>query len=163
MREKFVIELSHSSLKFLEGLIICFTHFKGFSKLPFIFIRFSSWNLEDHFFLNFFLNDRFRFGFSYLFGSCNSHTNQYHHTHSMGNSLGNIPPAGTYAGLCFIFMYWNATSVSLMTSVIRFLTETDVFSLFLIFCQTYWESAHNILTAISVGQWQTGSISYKFW
>ena len=99
----------------------------------------------------------------YLFGSCNSHTDLYHYTSSMGNSLGNIPPADTSAGLCFIFMYWNATSVSLMISVIRFLTETDVLSLFLIFCQTYWESAHNILTAISVGQYQTGSISYKFW
>ena len=53
------------------------------------------------------------------------------------------------AGLCFVFMYRNATSVSLMISMIRFLTKAEVFSLFLIHCCTHWESVRNIFSAFS--------------
>ena len=69
------------------------------------------------------------FHFGYSFGSC--------HSLLFINLLADIPRVGISAGLCFVFMCHSATSVSLMISVTRFLTKTDVSSQFLIHCSTH--------------------------
>ena len=84
------------------------------------------------------------------FGSCNNHSGPYHHSLSfcyLLNPTADIPHAVVSAVLCFVLRYGNATSVSLMISLIWFLAKTDAFSLFLIHYDIY--SAFSNLTALA--------------
>ena len=67
------------------------------------------------------------FPFGHAFESYNSQSGPYSQNLLLFNSSTGIPCVGISAGLCFVFIYLNATSDSLAISVIWFLTKMDVF------------------------------------
>ena len=116
-----------------------------------IFVRYSPWDLQDHLFFSFFFRDRFKNSFNYFCVPLDLAIVVQDYTTKFVNfnSSAGIPRVGISAVFCFILMYLNDTSVSLMISVIRSLTITDVFYFCFWSSCIHWEPVHNTLSTFS--------------